>query len=109
MDDICGAMIQLDKKGVITSWNDSASEILGFDKDDIVGKNAMENIFINDIAKGGGILNVIETGEVYYSFDEYAQNSDGQLQPISIVVSPFCEDGEKATGVTILISDVLLI
>jgi PAS domain S-box-containing protein len=109
MDDICGAMIQLDKDGVVTSWNDSASEILGFDKDAVIGTNAMSSIFINDVAKGGNILNVIETGEVYYSFDEYAQNSEGHMQPVSLVVSPLCEGGEEVTGVTILVSNVLLI
>lgn len=109
MDDICGAMIQLDKDGVITSWNDSATEILGYDKNNILGINAIDEIFINDHAKGGNILNVVHTGDVYYSFDEYAQNSQGEMQPVSLVVSPLCEEGEDITGVTILVSNILLI
>jgi len=109
MDDICGAMIQLDKDGIITSWNESATDILGYNEEDIVSKNAIEMIFINEPIDGNNIMNVIETGEVYYSFDSTAKNSDGSTQPVSLVVSPLSNEDGVVSGVTILVSNILLL
>ncbi len=49
MDDICGAMIQLDLNGNITFWNSTAEIMLGYSESDVIGKNAVEHIFINNI------------------------------------------------------------
>ncbi|PLX66752.1 MAG: hypothetical protein C0603_11155 [Denitrovibrio sp.] len=48
MDDICGAMIQLDLDGNITFWNSTAEIMLGYTENDVIGKNAVEHIFINN-------------------------------------------------------------
>ncbi len=108
MDDICGAMIQLDLNGNITFWNSTAEIMLGYSESDVIAKNAVEHIFINNIGDED-MITVAKSGEVYYSFDSLAKNKDGDMQPVALVTSPLNDDDGNLTGVTVLVSNVLMI
>jgi len=108
MDDICGAMIQLDLDGKITFWNSTAERILGYSEEEVLGIDAVENIFINNVGDED-MITVAKSGEVYYSFDSYAKNKDGDMQPVALVTSPLNDENGNLTGVTVLVSNVLMI
>jgi len=108
LDDICGAMIQLDTSGKITAWNQTAENILGFNESEILGTNVLSEIFISEA--DAGMLETALSGEVYYSFESYAKNSDGDMQPVAIVTSPISEETTgEIIGATVLVSNILLI
>jgi len=108
MDDICGAMVQMDLDGRITFWNSSAENILGYKEDDVVGTNGIENIFVNNVGNDD-MITVAKSGEVYYSFESYVKNSSGDMQAVALVTSPINDSEGNITGVTVLISNILLI
>jgi len=108
MDDICGAMVQMDLDGRITFWNSSAEHILGYKEDEVVGINGIDNIFVNNVGDED-MLSVAKTGEVYYSFESHVKNSSGDMQAVAIVTSPINDTEGNITGVTVLISNILLI
>ncbi|PLX69234.1 MAG: hypothetical protein C0602_07400 [Denitrovibrio sp.] len=108
MDDVCGAMVQMDLDGRIISWNQSAENILGFKEEEVLGINGVQNIFVNNVGDED-MLDVAKTGEVYYSFESYVRNSNGEMQPVALVTSPISDEEGTVTGVTILISNILLI
>ncbi|ADD69080.1 putative PAS/PAC sensor protein [Denitrovibrio acetiphilus DSM 12809] len=107
MDDICGAMVQMNDKGIITAWNDSAENILGYTADEVLGTDGIQKIFINN--EKDNILNVVETGEVYYSFDSHVLNKAGEVQPVALVTSPLTDSAGSISGITVLISNILLL
>jgi len=109
MDDICGAMVQIDCKGNITFWNASAEHVLGFTEEDVLGTNALENIFVNNNSGDKNIMQVIDTNEVYYSFESYVKNKSGDMQPVALVTSPMNNENGEIVGVTVLVSNILLI
>ena len=108
MDDICGAMIQLDLDGKITFWNNTAENMLGYCESEVIGSDAVEKIFINNTGDDD-MIKVAKSGEVYYSFDSYVKNKDGDMQPVALVTSPLNDETGSLTGVTILVSNVLMI
>lgn len=108
MDDVCGAMVQMDMDGRITSFNHSAEDILGYKEDDVIGINGISSIFVNNVGDED-MLSVARNGEVYYSFESHVKNSDGEMQPVALVTSPITDDEGNITGVTVLISNILLI
>lgn len=108
MDEICGAMVQMDLDGIITFYNTSAEHILGFTEDDVIGRNGIETIFVNNVGDED-MIRVARTGEVYYSFDSEVICKDGGTQPVALVTSPITDDEGNVTGVTVLISNILLI
>lgn len=79
MDDVCGAMVQMDMDGRITSFNHSAEDILGYKEDDVIGINGISSIFVNNVGDED-MLSVARNGEVYYSFESHVKNSDGEMQ-----------------------------
>lgn len=46
MDDICGAMIQLDLNGNITFWNSTAEIMLGYSESDVIAKKMPWSIYL---------------------------------------------------------------
>ena len=108
MDDVCGAMVQMDLDGRITSWNESAEQILGYKAEDVIGMNGLENIFVNNRDEDD-MISVVRQGEVYYSFESYVRNSTGDMQPVALVTSPINNTEGEITGVTVLVSNILLI
>jgi len=108
MDDICGAMVQMNLDGRITFWNDSAEQILGYKEDEVIGTDGIKNIFINNIGDEDMIA-VAKTGEVYYSFESHVINSSGEMQAVALVTSPIADSEGNITGVTVLVSNILLI
>jgi len=109
MDDVCGAMVQMDSSGKIIFWNHSAEEMLGYSEDEVLGQNGLETIFIENNEGENNLLKVIDTGEVYYSFDSCVLHKDGEMQPVALVTSPLNDDNQEIYGITILISNVLMI
>lgn len=107
MDDICGALIQLDLKGNITAWNTPAEQVLGYKEQEVLGTNAISAIFISE--NDASMMDTALSGEVYYSFESFAKNRNGELQPVAIVTSPINDDSGTVTGVTIMVSNILLI
>jgi PAS domain S-box-containing protein len=108
MDDLCGAMVQMDMDGTITSWNESAENILGFTSSEVVGRNGFEMIFVTS-SENEDMLSMVTIGEVFYSFESYLKNKSGDMQPVALVTSPISNDEGKTIGFTVLISNILLI
>lgn len=108
MEDICGAMLQVDTRGKIISWNQMAEEVLGYKESEALGKNALEELFMQET--GAEMMETALGGSVYYSFESYIKNSSGNMQPVALVASPINEEATgEIIGITVMVSNVLLI
>ncbi|CAM2914484.1 PAS domain S-box-containing protein [Flavobacterium succinicans] len=93
------AIINIDKKGKITFWNNQAEVIFGWKKEEVMGKTLTETIIPKQHHQGhnAGIKHYISTGEgpvLNKNIELPAYNRQGEEFPIEIAIIPLKEKGE---------------
>lgn len=98
------AIVQIDEKGVIESWNFAAEKMFGYGYDEIIGKN-IRMLMADDQAEqhDGFLENYQRTGEsttIGVGREAVARKKNGVLFPVHLSVGEFEVDGRrKFTGV----------
>ncbi len=102
------AIITIDNSGALTSFNNAAEKMFGYQSEDVLGKNAsilmpepyrsQHNEFIQHFHRSGQ-SNIIGTGR-----DVEAQRKDGSIMPVRLAVSVI--DSHTAPGFAGIISDL---
>ena len=82
------AIISVDLKGIITSWNKGAERIYGYHETEIIGKPATLIIPVDRRNETRGILERIERGERIEHYETARVTKDGNRIDISLTVSP---------------------
>ncbi len=82
------AIIGGNTKGLITSWNASASRIFGFSASEAIGQNSAIIVPSEKLAEEQQILARIVQGEVIRPFETIRRGKNGKLIDISLTVSP---------------------
>ena len=93
-------MIATDKTGKVITMNDAAEKILGWSREDFLGKNAPEMIPVMDEdgemvpPEKHAIAIAIATGKVFSSDTmQYVHKTDGKRTPVSVTVNPVILEG----------------
>jgi PAS domain S-box-containing protein len=82
------AIIGVDLKGIITSWNKGAERIYGYHETEIVGKPATLIVPVDRRNETLGMLEKIERGERIENYETARVTKDGNRIDISLTVSP---------------------
>jgi PAS domain S-box-containing protein len=88
------AIITKTLEGIITSWNESASRLFGYDSDEATGKSIFLIIPAERHPEEEAILARIRKGQRIEHFETERVTKDGRRIPISLTVSPV----KTATG-----------
>jgi PAS domain S-box-containing protein len=100
------AIIGLDLKGLITSWNDGASRLYGYGREEVLGQ-AISLLIPPDFADDERqILERVGRGERLSHFETRRRRKDGTLVDISLTVSPIRDASGRIVGASKISRDV---
>ncbi len=84
--------------GIVTSWNASATRILGYDDSEMIGKSIMEIIPPELHSGEKEIRDAMLRGERTETFDTERLCKDGSRVMLSVTVSPLCDHSGRILG-----------
>lgn len=100
------AVITVDKKGTITEWNEAASQIYGYKRDEIIGKNI--EILQPDSYKRE-IKNIIKNvikGRTVKDLETLGNTKSGKIVHILTSASPIKDEREKIFMIAFIARDI---
>jgi PAS domain S-box-containing protein len=100
------AIISKDLNGIITSWNEAASRILGYTPDEIVGQSVLKLIPEDLHSDEPLILSRIRAGQRIEHFDTIRLSKFGELLEVSLTISPIKDDSGTIVGASKILRDI---
>jgi len=100
------AIISKDLNGIITSWNEAATRILGYTPDEVVGQSVLKLIPEELQSDEPVILSRIRAGQRIEHFDTVRRTKSGQLLDVSLTISPIKDDSGTIVGASKILRDV---
>jgi two-component system sensor kinase FixL len=100
------AIISIDLKGVVTSWNRAASCMFGYKKKDIIGHPVARLSPPDRLREQGDILARIKGGEIVAHYETVRLQKDGSELRISLTASPIVNAVGEIIGISKIIHDI---
>ena len=100
------AIIAKDLTGTITSWNDGARRMYGFDASEMLGRSVARLIPEDSVDELAPILEQIRRGERVASYETVRVTKDGRRLDISLTVSPIHNNRGEVVGASAIARDV---
>ena len=92
--------------GRMVSWNRAAERIYGFTAAEAIGKSVSILLLPDCAANLMGILDDVAGGKTLDNHEVIHRRKDGSTAPVSLTVSPVCEEGGKVTGASVIARDI---
>ena len=100
------AIISKDLNGIITSWNEAATRILGYTADEIVGQSILKLIPEELHSDEPFILSRIRAGQRIEHFDTVRRAKSGELLDVSLTISPIKDENGTIIGASKILRDI---
>lgn len=100
------AIVSIDLKGIVTSWNRGAERLYGYTRQEAVGQSVRLIIPAERLEEEGPILAQITRGEVVRQFETVRRRKDGSLIDIALTVSAIRDDQGRIVGVSKVAHDI---
>lgn len=100
------AIVSKDLNGIITTWNEGARRIFGYEAEEIVGESILRLIPPELRYEEDFILAKIRSGERIEHFETTRMRKNGERFPISISISPIEDDDGGIIGVSKIARDI---
>jgi len=99
-------MAVLDTRGRILDWNRAAEHILGFRRDEAVGKSALLVRRPEDARRLELLLRRTARERRMADFETFVTRSDGSEIPVTMSVCPLADAGDRVTAVGVVLRDL---
>jgi PAS domain S-box-containing protein len=100
------AIIGIDLKGIITSWNAGAETIYGYTAESMIG-TSITRLFPDDRRQAETLtLDKLRRGERLENYETLRQTKDGRLIDVSITASPIKDACDQIVGASIIARDI---
>ncbi|GGA53030.1 hypothetical protein GCM10011507_00110 [Edaphobacter acidisoli] len=100
------AIISKDLNGIISSWNEGAHRIFGYEADEIIGQSILRLIPEELRHEEDFILSKIRAGERIDHFETIRVRKNGERFPISVTISPIEDDSGTIIGASKIGRDI---
>jgi PAS domain S-box-containing protein len=100
------AIISKTLEGMITSWNQAARRMFGYDEIEVIGRHISLLIPPDRQQEEDMIIDRIRKGLKVEHFETLRQTKDGRLIPISLTVSPIKADDGTIIGASKIARDI---
>jgi len=100
------AIISKNLHGVITSWNQGAERIFGYQADEAIGQHITMIIPAERLDEETTILDRIRRGERVDHFETVRMRKDGSTLDISLTISPIKDGSGKVVGASKVARDI---
>jgi PAS domain S-box-containing protein len=92
--------------GVITFWSRSATRIMGYTADEMVGRRASMMVPADRVAEFKHVLEQVQAGNRAGPFNTKRVRKDGTLVDLSVSVSPVLDTSGKVVGAATVARDI---
>jgi PAS domain S-box-containing protein len=92
------AIVSKDLNGIITSWNQAARTIFGWEEQEVVGQSITIIVPPDRLAEEHEVLSRVRRGERVDHFETVRWRKDGTLVDISLTVSPIRDGSGRIVG-----------
>jgi PAS domain S-box-containing protein len=99
-------IVSKDLNGIITSWNDAATRVLGYLPKEIIGTSILRLIPENLHSDEKTIIESIRAGRRIEHFETVRLAKDGRLIDVSLTVSPIKDEKGRVIGASKILRDV---
>jgi len=99
------AIIGMTLEGLITSWNEAATRIFGYSRDEIVGQSVLTLIPPERQQEEVDILDRLARGERIEQFDTVRLRKDGHPMDVSLTSSPVRDGRGRLIGASKIVRD----
>jgi len=100
------AIISKDLNGIITSWNQAATRILGYSPEEILGQSVLRLIPEHLHSDEYVILSKIRSGERIDHFETVRRTKNGDLLDVSLAISPVRNKQGVIVGASKIMRDI---
>jgi PAS domain S-box-containing protein len=100
------AIISKDLNGIITSWNNGAQRIFGYEAEEIVGHSVLELIPPDRQHEEPKILSKLRAGQRIDHYETVRRRKDGSDIEVSLTVSPVKDDSGIIIGASKIARDI---
>lgn len=100
------AIVSKDLNGIITTWNEGAHRIFGYEANEIVGQSILRLIPKELHHEEDFILGKIRAGERIEHFETTRVRKNGEKFAISVTISPIKDDNGKIIGASKIARDI---
>jgi PAS domain S-box-containing protein len=100
------AIVTKNLKGIVTTWNESASRLFGYAAEEMIGKPISLIIPADRQDEETEILSRISRGERVEHFETVRQRKDGSLIDISLTISPIRDADGRIIGASKIARDI---
>lgn len=100
------AIVSKDLNGVVTTWNEGARRIFGYEAEEILGESILRLIPPELRYEEDFILAKIRAGERIEHFETTRMRKNGERFPISVSISPIQDDDGVVIGASKIARDI---
>jgi PAS domain S-box-containing protein len=100
------AIIGVDEKGVIASWNRGAEQLFGYSTMEAIGRNILFLSPEDRPDDGQDVLKKVLKGEVLRGYETERQRKDGTCVDVSLTASPIVDAEGGIVGVSAIAHDI---
>lgn len=102
---VSDGIITLNNEGLVTEWNQAATSITSYTRDEMIGKPYL-SIFDEKFAGHSLLLNTWQTGETHHSMDTQFPAKNGEKIPINASTALLKKQGGQTVGVAVVFRDL---
>ncbi|MEA5619633.1 PAS domain S-box protein [Cronbergia sp. UHCC 0137] len=100
------AIISKTLDGIITTWNQAAERLFGYNTSEIIGKHIKILIPLERQTEAAFILECIQQGEKVNTYETQRQHKDGSLIDVALTISPICDENGVIIGASKIARDI---
>lgn len=100
------AIISQSMDGTIASWNQGATRVYGYDRQEMIGKPSEDLVPYEREGEMHDVLARVARGERVDAFETVRLRKDGILTDVSVCVSPILDDKGTIVGVSLIERDI---
>jgi PAS domain S-box-containing protein len=105
--DACGdALVSIDARGVVTTWNPAAERVVGRSAIEIVGQSLRQCVPTGDEQAWGHFLAQTSVSDAPHTWETQWRRPDGSLVDVELVIAPIREPDSAIMGSVIVVRDI---
>lgn len=106
VDSADDAIISKNLDGIITSWNNGARHLFGYEEGEIVGQSILRLIPENLLHEEDEILRKLRDGDKIEHYETTRIGKNGEIREVSITISPIRNSSGQVIGASKIARDV---
>jgi PAS domain S-box-containing protein len=99
-------IISKDLSGTITSWNNAATRVFGYEPEEIIGQSILRLIPPELQHEEGRNLETIRAGQRIEHFETIRLRKNGERVPVSVTISPIRDAEGRIVGASRIVRDI---